>query len=158
MKTILSSRRDRYLAIFTIFLIIVALTAAIVGCDGPTRYNLTISSTAGGSVTAAVSEKNPVSTQLQKETLFGIATGTVVNLTATPHAGYRFDRWTGQVADINDAATTVTVNTTYSITARFIQGLEISDWYHLHAIRTTNNLGGSHILMNDLGSTTPGYE
>ena len=33
---------------------------------------------------------------------------------------------------------------------------EIHDWYELDAVR--NNLGGSYILMNDLDSTTPGYE
>ena len=36
------------------------------------------------------------------------------------------------------------------------QNLEIRDWYGLDAIR--NNLGGHHILMNDLDSTTVGYE
>jgi hypothetical protein len=36
------------------------------------------------------------------------------------------------------------------------QDLEIRTWYDLDAIR--NNLGGSHTLMNDLDSSTPGYE
>jgi hypothetical protein len=36
------------------------------------------------------------------------------------------------------------------------QNLEIRDWYDLDAVR--NNLGGHHILMNDLDSATPGYE
>ncbi|MGB6872667.1 MAG: GLUG motif-containing protein [Dehalococcoidia bacterium] len=36
------------------------------------------------------------------------------------------------------------------------QNLEIQDWYDLDAVR--DNLAGSHILMNDLDSTTPGYE
>jgi hypothetical protein len=36
------------------------------------------------------------------------------------------------------------------------QNLEIRDWYDLDAVR--NNLGGHHILMNDLDSTTRGYE
>jgi len=36
------------------------------------------------------------------------------------------------------------------------QNLEIRDWYDLDDIR--NNLGGHHILMNDLDSTTAGYE
>jgi len=35
------------------------------------------------------------------------------------------------------------------------QNLEIRDWYDLDAIR--NNLGGHHILINDLDSTTAGY-
>jgi len=36
------------------------------------------------------------------------------------------------------------------------QNLEIRDWYDLDAVR--NNLGGHHILMNDLDSATLGYE
>jgi hypothetical protein len=36
------------------------------------------------------------------------------------------------------------------------QNLEIRDWYDLNAIRS--NLGGSYLLMNDLDSTTAGYE
>jgi hypothetical protein len=36
------------------------------------------------------------------------------------------------------------------------QNLEIRNWYDLDDIR--NNLGGHHILMNDLDSTTTGYE
>src|SRR4030043_1991480 len=36
------------------------------------------------------------------------------------------------------------------------RNLEIRTWYDLDAIR--DNLGGHHILMNDLNSTTAGYE
>jgi hypothetical protein len=36
------------------------------------------------------------------------------------------------------------------------QNLEIRDWYDLNAVR--NNLAGNHTLMNDLDSTSPGYE
>ena len=36
------------------------------------------------------------------------------------------------------------------------QNLEIQDWYDLDDVR--NNLDGNHILMNDLDSTTAGYE
>jgi hypothetical protein len=36
------------------------------------------------------------------------------------------------------------------------EDLEIQDWYDLNAVR--DNLEGNHILMNDLNSTTPGYE
>jgi hypothetical protein len=35
-------------------------------------------------------------------------------------------------------------------------GLQIRDWHDLDAVR--GNLAGSYILMNDLDSTTPGYE
>ena len=36
------------------------------------------------------------------------------------------------------------------------QSLEIRTWYDLDAVR--DNLAGNHTLMNDLDSTTPGYE
>jgi len=36
------------------------------------------------------------------------------------------------------------------------QNLEIRDWYDLDDVR--DNLAGNHTLMNDLDSTTPGYE
>jgi hypothetical protein len=36
------------------------------------------------------------------------------------------------------------------------QNLEIRTWYDLDAVR--DNLDGDHILLNDLNSTTPGYE
>ena len=74
-------------------------------------YNLTINSTAGGNVT------------IPGEGVFGpYDHGTVVNLTATPDSGYRFDGWTGDVGtigDVNAATTTITMNASYSITANF---------------------------------------
>ena len=36
------------------------------------------------------------------------------------------------------------------------QDLEIRDWYDLDAVR--DNMSGNHTLMNDLDSTTAGYE
>jgi len=36
------------------------------------------------------------------------------------------------------------------------QDLEIRTWYDLDAVR--DNMAGNHTLMNDLNSTTPGYE
>jgi len=73
-------------------------------------YDLTISSTAGGSVT------------LPGEGAFTYDTGTVVSLTATPASGYQFVNWTGDVgivANINAASTIITMNGYYSITANF---------------------------------------
>jgi hypothetical protein len=46
----------------------------------------------------------------------------------------------------------------FQIIAEFVPGLEIQDWYGLNATRAPKNLGGSHILMNDLNYTTLGYE
>ena len=51
--------------------------------------------------------------------------GTVVNLVATPDAGYGFLNWSGDVDDIanvNDATTTITMNNDFSITANFEEG------------------------------------
>jgi hypothetical protein len=74
-------------------------------------YDLTTGSTAGGSVTTP------------GEGTYPYDCGTVVDLVATPDAGYRFDQWTGDVstiADVNDATTTITMNGDYSITANFV--------------------------------------
>jgi hypothetical protein len=75
------------------------------------QYDLIISSTEGGSVTEP------------GEGVFTYDEGTVVNLVATPAAGYRFVEWTGDVgtiADVHAATTTVTMNGDYSITANFV--------------------------------------
>jgi hypothetical protein len=111
------------------------------------QYNLTIDSTAGGSVTTP------------GEGTRTYDTGTVVNLVAEAEAGYQFVNWTGNVstvANVTATITNITMNGNYSITANFVQGQLIRTWYDLDAIR--NNLGCSYLLMNDLDSTTAGYE
>jgi uncharacterized repeat protein (TIGR02543 family) len=73
-------------------------------------YDLTTDSTAGGSVTTP------------GEGTFPYDCGTVVNLVVTPDAGYQFVNWTGDIAaiaDVEDAATTITMNDDYSVTANF---------------------------------------
>jgi hypothetical protein len=108
------------------------------------QYDLTISSTDGGSVT------------IPGEGTSTYDYDTVVDLVAPPDNGYQFVNWTGDVdtiVNINDASTTITINEHHSITANFAK--EIWDWYDLHAVR--DNPGGSYILMNDLDSTTSGY-
>jgi hypothetical protein len=118
MKTVLSSRRHRYLARVGIFLIVVALVLGIAGCGGGgVKYDLTISSTAGGSVFNP-GEAGP----------YTYDEGEVVNLVAEAEEGYRFVKWTGYVvtiADVEDATTTITMNGDYSITAKF-EGVEIT--------------------------------
>ena len=44
---------------------------------------------------------------------------TIVDITAMPDEGYRFDSWTGGVSDINSATTTVIINSDTSIRANF---------------------------------------
>jgi len=148
METTFGSRRAQSLAKVSVFLITVALIAGIAGC-APTQYDLTISSTEGGEVTTP------------GEDTFTYNEGTVVALVAEPEEGYRFINWTGDVdtiADVEDAETTITMEGNYEITANFALDicLEIRDWYDLDA--TKDNPFGSYILMNDLDSTTPGYE
>jgi len=144
MKIIPSSRKNRDIAVAIIFLAVIAFNVWLVSWLSA-HYNLTISSTEGGEVTTP------------GEGTFTYDEGTVVNLVAEAEEGYYFVNWTGDVSaitDVNADATSITMDGHYSINANF--GLEIRDWYDLDAIR--NNLSGSYILMNDLDSTTPGYE
>jgi hypothetical protein len=85
----------------------VAFTIAV----RPATYDLTVSSTAGGSVTTP------------GEGVFAYDGGTVVDLVATPDAGYRFVRWTGDVADVEDvygAETSITLGSNCAVTANFV--------------------------------------
>jgi uncharacterized repeat protein (TIGR02543 family) len=96
------------------FLIVAALIAGLVGCvsGGVIEYDLSIASTAGGLVTTPGD-----GTSTYDE-------GEVVNLVATPDAGYQFVNWTGDVDDIanvEDATTTITINDDCSIAANFVK-------------------------------------
>jgi hypothetical protein len=74
------------------------------------QHNLTTFSTEGGSVTTP------------GEGVFAYDEGMIVDLVATPDEGYQFVDWTGAVdtiVDIEAAATTITINDNYSITANF---------------------------------------
>jgi len=74
------------------------------------QFDLTISRTAGGTVTAP------------GEGTFTYDQGTGFNLVAEAEEGYRFINWTGDVdaiADVDAASTTITMNDNYSITANF---------------------------------------
>jgi len=80
-------------------------------------YTLTVGSTTGGSVT------NP------GEGTFTYDPGTVVNLVAEAEQGYRFANWTGdvdQIADVDAAATTITMNDDYAISANFIARYDLT--------------------------------
>ena len=91
----------------------VAFTIAV----RPSSRDLTISSTEGGSVTEP------------GEGVFPCDEGTIVDLVATPGAGYRFVNWTGDVGTLNDvnaAATTITMYGDYSITAEFVRQYDLS--------------------------------
>ncbi len=80
MSTSCGSRRHSRMARLAIFLITAVLAVAIVACDSSESYELSISSTSGGSVTSP------------GEGAFTYDAGTtVVELVATPDDGYRFE-------------------------------------------------------------------
>jgi hypothetical protein len=54
------------------------------------------------------------------EGVFSYRAGTVVELTAEADAGWQFDRWTGDVADLFSSTTTITVNDSEVVTASFV--------------------------------------
>jgi hypothetical protein len=111
MKVILDPSRCHYAARVSVFLIVAASIIGMVGCvSAPTQHDLTISSTEGGSVTTP------------GEGSFAYDDGTDAELGAEAEEGYRFVNWTGDVDDIanvEDAATTITMSDDYSITANF---------------------------------------
>ena len=95
--------------------VMLALSVGLVACGGNgvpevTEYNLTISSTEGGSVT---DPGEGTSTYNESE---------VVNLVTEADEGCRFVNWTGDVdtiADVNAASTTIIMDGNYEITASF---------------------------------------
>ncbi len=102
-------------------------------------YDLTVSSTAGGSVTTP-----GVGT-------FSYDEGTVVNLVATANSGYYFTNWTGDagtIANVNAPTTTVTMNDNYSITANFEQ-IPLGK-----VVLTTSSTAGGSVTTPGEGTST----
>jgi hypothetical protein len=102
--------------IFVITVALLTTTALVAGTvpSGQTpasrSYILTIASTTEGNVTTPGVGN------------FTYYEGTVIYLLATPHAGYHFVDWTGNVStisNVNRAATSITMNGEYSIMANF---------------------------------------
>jgi len=128
MKTILSLIRHHCAGRVSIFLIMIALIAGMVGCVQPAvpSYDLSIASAAGGSVTVPGE-----GTSTYEE-------GTVVNLVATPDPGYQFVNWTGTVStigDVGDATTSIVMNGAYFIIANFVK--------QQYDLTVTSTAGGS---------------
>ena len=127
----------------SILLVTVALIAGMTGCLTPFRvlYQLTLSSTEGGKVI------------IPGEGTFAYYTGEVVNLVAESEEDYRFVNWTGDacacnIADINAASTTITMNNNYSIIANFE---EIPTVQYQLAINST---AGGNVTTPGLGVFT----
>jgi uncharacterized protein YkwD len=111
----------------------------MVGCvSSPTQdtqYDLTISSTEGGEITAL------------GEGTFTCDEGEVVNLVATPASGCQFVNWTGDVDTIENieaASTTITMNGDCSITANFEAILAMQ-----HSLTVSSTAGGSVVLPGE---------
>jgi len=121
-----------------IVLLCMVLSNSIACTTKVTEYVLTISSTEGGSVTTPGEGKYPYCAEQ----------GEKVKLVATPDAGYRFDRWTGDVgtiADVDDATTTIAVNDDYSITANFVP---------LYYDLTISSTAGGNVITPGVGTFT----
>jgi len=97
-----------------------------------TQYSLTVSSSAGGSVT------DP------GQGLFSYAHGASVPVTAMAQGNYHFVNWTGtavtagQVADTSSAHTTITIVANYTLHANFADGQSAQ-----HNVSVSSSSGGS---------------
>jgi len=99
--------KHKLISVALIAVLLCTVLGNSIACTPTTTYTLTITSTAGGSVTPAVGAHT-------------YAAGTAVNLTATPDANYHFVEWTGAPIDgVEDATTTITMNGNYTVTANF---------------------------------------
>ena len=143
MKIIPSSRKNRDIAVAIIFLAVIALNVWLVSWLPAPSYDLTIASTAGGSIITP-GEAAP----------YTYDEGTVVNLVAEAEDGYRFVNWTGDVStitDVNAAATNITMYDSYSITANFeLPGVTFPDPDLETAIREALNKPSEPIYASDL--------
>ncbi len=117
---------------FVSLAVMLALGGGGIGCTGEygreiTEYSVTVSTSEGGDVTAP------------GEGAFTYRAGEMVSLIAVAENGHRFADWAGDVstiADPNAAATTITMNDNYSITANFC---EIPETYYFEGTVTFPN-------------------
>ena len=108
------------------FLIMVALVVGMMACGSaldtatPLVYALDVSSTAGGSVTVTVDEKETVIGPGETETILDIPAGTDVELAASPSEEYGFVEWLGEpIQYVDSLVTTIHMQDDYRIFAVF---------------------------------------
>jgi hypothetical protein len=105
MKTILDSRKRYYMRSVSIFLIVVALVAAMVSCNGGvTEYNLTMAEAPVGTGTAT-----------DETGTSPYAEGTDVDIKAVAAPCYRFVDWSAPAGEIGN---TTAAETTFTMPAR----------------------------------------
>ena len=92
--------------------------------------DLTVTSEAGGSVTATIDEEETLIEAGQPETISGVAEGTEVDLVAAPADGYRFIEWGATAGQFDDAenaqATFIMPAEAAAITAIFAEAYELT--------------------------------
>jgi len=85
----------------------------------PQSYNLTISSTTGGSATATINPTTVIGPG-ETKTILEIPADTTVNMTAHAQTDYEFVNWTGSpINGVTEASTTIVMQNNYEITANF---------------------------------------
>ena len=147
MKIIPNSRRHRYMAGVGIFLVTIALIVGMISWPPAPSYNLTIASTAGGSVTTP------------GEGTFTYYEGTVVIVIAKAEEGYHFVNWSGNVgtiANVGAATTTITMGGNYSITANFTQYTIQVDAGAAHTVGVKNDGTVVAVGWNEYGQCDVG--
>ena len=84
------------------------------------------------------------------------AAGTPVNLTATPNANYAFSNWTGNVANANSAATTVTMTGPQAVIANFAGAqLQFSaSTLNFGTVYLNNNYHEKSFTITNVGTST----
>jgi hypothetical protein len=110
----------------SVFLIMIALVAAAMGCgstpgpEEPIPYALNISSTAGGSVTVTINGEETLVGPGETEIILDIPAGKDVELAASPGEGYQFVNWVGTpINGVTDPTTTIDMQDDYEIIATF---------------------------------------
>jgi len=85
-----------------------SLITVTVGVTPPETYTLTMAVNGNGSITPPVGSHT-------------YDAGSVVDISATADSGWRFDHWSGNVADPSSSSTTVTMDSDKTVTAYFVQ-------------------------------------
>jgi uncharacterized repeat protein (TIGR02543 family) len=110
--------KHKLISVALIAILLCMVLGNSIGCTSTTTYTLTMSSTAGGSVTPAVGAHT-------------YSAGAGVNLVATPNGGYRFVNWTataGAFGSATAASTTFTMPAQdVTVTAHFALGVFIDN-------------------------------